>query len=236
MTARARIAWAVLAVLVAAAFASLGFWQSGRADEKARMLTAREAARAAGPAALDDVLATASPPLPQRVEGEVVIRAAPILLLDNQQRDGRVGVRAYALADVDGGEVVLVELGWLPLAADRALPEVDVPAGRRRLEGLLVPWPGQGLRLAENPWPPGAETLLLAFLDREDVAAHLGIAVWNGILQPDPADRFGYARDPGLLPDPMPPSRHRGYAVQWWGLSLTVIITYLLLALRRKSR
>ncbi len=35
---------------------------------------------------------------------------------------------------------------------------------------------------------------------------------------------------------PMPPERHRGYAVQWWGLSLTVIITYLILNLRRKNR
>lgn len=236
MNAGARVAWAALALIVAGGFASLGFWQAGRADEKTRMLAAREAAQATGPALLADALSADSPSLPMRVEGEVVIRPAPLLLLDNQQRDGRVGVRAYVPADAGRGGVVLMELGWLPLAADRALPEVDVPVGRRRLEGLLLPWPGQGLRLAENPWPPGAETLLLAFLDREDVAAHLGIAVWNGILQPDPADRFGYARDPGLLPDPMPPSRHRGYAVQWWGLSLTVIITYLLLALRRKSR
>jgi cytochrome oxidase assembly protein ShyY1 len=232
----ARLAWAALALLVAALFAALGFWQSGRADEKAQMLAARESARAAGPALLADALSTDSAALPVRIEGEVAIRAAPALLLDNQQRDGRVGVRAYALADAEGGGVVLVELGWLPLAADRVLPAVDVPAGQRRIEGLLLPWPGQGIRLADNPWTEGADTVLLAFLDREDVAAHLGVAVWDGILQPEPDPAFGYARDPGLLPDPMPPERHRGYAVQWWGLSLTVIITYLLLALRRKSR
>lgn len=236
MSVGARLAWAALALLVAALFAALGFWQSGRADEKAQMLAARESARAAGPALLADALSTDSAALPVRIEGEVAIRAAPALLLDNQQRDGRVGVRAYALADAEGGGVVLVELGWLPLAADRVLPAVDVPAGQRRIEGLLLPWPGQGIRLADNPWTEGADTVLLAFLDREDVAAHLGVAVWDGILQPEPDPAFGYARDPGLLPDPMPPERHRGYAVQWWGLSLTVIITYLLLALRRKSR
>lgn len=236
MNAGARVAWAALALIVAGGFASLGFWQAGRADEKTRMLAAREAAQATGPALLADALSADSPSLPMRVEGEVVIRPAPLLLLDNQQRDGRVGVRAYALADAEGGVVVLVELGWLPMAADRTLPAVEVPAGRRRIQGLLLPWPGQGIRLADNPWTEGADTVLLAFLDREDVAAHLGVAVWDGILQPEPDRAFGYARDPGLLPDPMPPERHRGYAVQWWGLSLTVIITYLLLALRRKSR
>ena len=236
MSVGARLAWAAPALLVAGLFAALGFWQSGRADEKAQMLAARESARAAGPARLADALSTDSAALPVRIEGEVAIRAAPVLLLDNQQRDGRVGVRAYALADAEGGVVVLVELGWLPMAADRVLPAVDVPAGRRRIEGLLLPWPGQGIRLADNPWTEGTDTVLLAFLEREDVAAHLGVAVWDGILQPEPDRAFGYARDPGLLPDPMPPERHRGYAVQWWGLSLTVIITYLLLALRRKSR
>lgn len=236
MNAGARVAWAALALIVAGGFASLGFWQAGRADEKTRMLAAREAAQATGPALLADALSADSPSLPMRVEGEVVIRPAPLLLLDNQQRDGRVGLRAYVPADAGRGGVVLMELGWLPLAADRTLPAVEVPAGRRRIQGLLLPWPGQGLRLADNPWPEGADTILLAFLERDDIAAHLDVQVWNGILQPDPADPLGYAREPGLLPDPMPPERHRGYAVQWWGLSLTVIITYLLLALRRKSR
>lgn len=237
MSLRTRVLWALPTLLAAGLFAGLGFWQAGRADQKERMAQLREDARAAGPMELARALDSPEALLPLAVHGEVRLRPAPVLLLDNQQRDGRVGVRAYALAEVSGGRVLVVELGWLPLAADRVLPEVAVPTAPRSLAGLLAPWPGQGLRLAENAWTADAQgRVLLAFLAREDVAHHLGVEVWNGLLQPDPSEPFGYARDPGLRPDPMPPERHRGYAVQWWGLSLTVIITYLILNLRRKNR
>lgn len=236
MSMRSRLAFAALTLVVAGLFAALGCWQAGRAEQKARMQAEREAAGGTAPAALADVLGQALPKLPIRVVGEVMLRPAPLLLLDNQQRDGRVGVRAYALADAADGRVLLVELGWLPLAPDRTLPQATVPAGRHRIDGMLVPWPGQGLRLAENAWGTAAASVLLAFLERQDVEQHLAISLWDGVLRPDPSDPIGYARDQGRLPDPMPPERHRGYAVQWWGLSLTVIITYLILSLRRKSR
>ena len=56
------------------------------------------------------------------------------------------------------------------------------------------------------------------------------------MLQPDPALALGYVRDAGTLPNTLPPERHRGYAVQWWGLSATVVAVYLILAWRRRAK
>jgi cytochrome oxidase assembly protein ShyY1 len=53
------------------------------------------------------------------------------------------------------------------------------------------------------------------------------------VLKLDPALPLGYARDLDILPNTMPPERHLGYAVQWFGLALTVLITALVLTFRK---
>lgn len=229
-----RLAWGVAAVLLAAAFASLGFWQYGRADEKARWLDGYARALQAAPKPLAQVLGLPPVDVPVRVNGAVTLRREPVLLLDNQQREGQVGVRAYVLGQVQGAATpVLVELGWLPIGADRALPEVEVPAAAQQIDGVLLPWPGQGLKLAENPWGADASTVLLTYLDRNEIGDHTGTSPYDGVLQPAPSMPLGHVRDAGTLPNTLPPERHRGYAVQWWGLALTVMVVYLILALRR---
>ena len=45
---------------------------------------------------------------------------------------------------------------------------------------------------------------------------------------------FGDERDLDLLPNTLPPQRHLGYAVQWFGLALTVLVVALVLEWRRR--
>lgn len=236
MSLSARLLWGALALVVAGAFATLGFWQYGRAGEKQRWLDGYAAAMHAPPVTLAAALAGPPPDVPIRITGSVSFLHTPALLLDNQQRQGRVGVRAYALAVAANRDApLLVELGWMPMGADRALPQVGIPAGPQTIEGVLLPWPGQGLRLAENPWE-GKDSVLLTYLDRDEIGRKTGIWPYHGVLQPDPALALGYARDAGTLPNTLPPERHRGYAVQWWGLSVTVVVVYLILAWRRRAK
>ncbi|WP_343239036.1 SURF1 family cytochrome oxidase biogenesis protein, partial [Stenotrophomonas sp.] len=54
------------------------------------------------------------------------------------------------------------------------------------------------------------------------------------VLRLDPALPFGDARDLDLLPNTLPPQRHLGYAVQWFGLALTVLVVALVLERRRR--
>lgn len=241
MSLPGRLLWGVLALAVAGGFASLGFWQHGRAGEKQRWLDGYAAVMDAGPKVLSRALNEPPATVPVRVRGDIVFFPdAPLLLLDNQQREGRVGVRAYAMAASAAGKgVVLVELGWVPMGGDRALPHIAAPTGAHAIEGVLLPWPGQGLRLAENPWKregEGGDAVLLTYLDRDEISQNIGARPYHAVLQPDPALALGYVRDAGTLPNTLPPERHRGYAVQWWGLSFTVIVVYLLLALRQRKQ
>ena len=230
------LGWA-LALLAAAAFCGLGFWQLGRARQKEAML-----------AAVHEVLAERIPqPLSLAADasrargydwaaGEGEFADAPAILLDNQQRDGRVGVRAYRLFAPAGASPLLVELGWLPLPGDRTMPAIERPSGIIRVQGLLTPPPSHGIASAVAVKQPGGELLTIG-LDAGNLASGLGVdALPPRMLKLDPAVKLGYARDLDILPNTLPPERHLGYAVQWFGLALAVFVTALLLDLRQRRR
>lgn len=228
--------WA-LALGAIALFCTLGLWQSGRRQEKQAMLEAVQRvleARRAQP------LAVAADPARARgydwAAGVGRFAPGPAVLLDNQQRDGRVGVRAYRVfVPADGTTPLLVELGWLPLPGDRTLPAVPAPQGPWRLEGLLLPPPSAGLARAEATRRSG-DALLAVALDPLQLAAPLGQRVLAPrVLRPDPDLPLGYARDLDVLPNTLPPERHLGYALQWFALAAAVLTVALVLTFRGRK-
>lgn len=225
-----------LALLAMALFASLGRWQLDRMHQKQALLA--DAQRVLAQRQALPLASAADAARSQRFDwaaGEGVFADAPAILLDNQQRDGRSGVRAYRLFRPAGGAPLLVELGWLPLPADRRMPSVPAIAGAMRLQGLLLPPPSAGLASA----PPQAQadgTLLAVSLHPDALRAALhATAIAPRILRPDPAQKIGYARDLDILPNTLPPERHLGYAVQWFALALAVLVTALVLTFRKKK-
>ncbi len=228
--------WA-FALLAMAGFASLGVWQLGRAEIKREMLADAQralAARIPQPAAVivDPVRADAYDWV--EVRGRFV--DAPAVLLDNQQRDGRVGVRAYRAFETEAGARLLVDLGWVALPPDRTLPQVPRDPARDALRGLLLPPPGSGLRLGE-PQPQGDGTLLAMQVEPETIARALRLpGLAPRVLRPEAEAGFGYRRDFDILPNTLPPEKHLGYAVQWFALALAVLVTAVLLSVRRARR
>jgi surfeit locus 1 family protein len=239
MSRAARIGYGLAALLATGSFATLGTWQVGRGLAKEDRLQREALALARESAAELTHEATRSDETSAvtRVEGRGHYEA-PLLLLDNQQRRGKVGVRVYAIAlpDGDKGERrVLVDLGWVAMPPDRRLPSLELPRGERHLNGLLLPWPGQGLRLAPTPWPDSrGEPVLLNTLDRDDIQTALGLRLAPRVLRLAPEADHGYERDLDALPNTLPPQRHYGYAVQWYALALTVVVTCFVL--RRRAR
>ena len=231
--------WAgwLLALAVAALCAALGFWQLQRMhakqallDDSARVLEQRRAqplALAADPARARDFDWAAGaggfPPL-------------PAVLLDNQNREGRAGVRAYRVFQPEqaGAAPLLVELGWLPLPGDRTLPHVAPIAGEIDVRGLLLSPPSPGL-VAATANRASADAILATALDAPQLASLLGErALPPRVLRLDPAmTDLGYARDLDVLPNTLPPSRHLGYAVQWFALAAAVLVTAAVLTFRK---
>jgi surfeit locus 1 family protein len=230
------LAWA-LALLGIALFTRLGFWQLARMHEKQAMLSAAHAVvdqRIARP------LSVAAEPGRMRgydwtsADGRFI--DAPAVLLDNQARGGRIGVRAYrAFRPAGSGPPVLVELGWLPVPGNRRMPTVPRIATPVRVAGLLAPPPSGGFaRAAAVPQADGS--LLTITLDMPMLrrALHLPTLAPR-VLKLDPSLPIGYARDLDILPNTLPPERHRGYAVQWFGLALTVLVTAVVLTFRKST-
>lgn len=226
----------LLALVLAAGFVALGFWQSGRAVQKEQLLEAanrvlleREAAPLQSASdigrrgALDWAAGT----------GRFV--EAPPVLLDNQQRGGRSGVRAYRLLDAGGPSWLLVELGWLPLPGDRTLPAIPRPEGELELAGLLAPPPSAGLRLGE-PLGWRDDTVLMVRLELAALQEAVDHPIAPRVLRLDPALPLGFERDLELLPNTLPPDKHRGYALQWFGLATAVLLIALLLTVRALRR
>jgi surfeit locus 1 family protein len=229
----------LLAVMVAAGCTALGFWQLERATQKAAWLEAHQAA-VDSPQLLPLASALAQPATqPRRVEGRVEVPSElPWLLLDNQRRGAVIGVRAYRIAHVPDAmpaRALLLEYGWLPLPPDRTLPSMPVPDTAPTLTGLLLPAPSAGLRLGSNP-PAQAQAapLLVAYIDTAELAAQLGIPLHATVLRPDPEAAFGFQRDREALPNTLPPEKHYGYAFQWFGLAVTVVVITLVLLLRKR--
>lgn len=226
----------LLAFVVITLFCRAGVWQLDRAAQKQEMLAqSKRVLTERKPVPLEAAADPARRTAYDWAAGQGRFAPTPAVLLDNQSREDRAGIRVYRVfLPASAAPPLLVELGWLPLPGDRKLPIIETPPGSMRVAGLLAPPPSPGIAGSQAlPQPDG--NLLAIGMDRTELATVLkmpGLA--SRVLKLDPALKLGYARDLDILPNTLPPERHLGYAVQWFGLALAVLITALVLTLRKR--
>src|SRR5438445_1018599 len=155
-----RPSWFAIALtaLGIALFLSLGLWQLGRMREKRALLDTAAALlneRKSVPlvdAAWDVARAHAY----DWVSGTGTFADRQPVLLDNQIRNGRVGVRVYRVFNMDKtvdsvngssmGGSILIDLGWLQLAANRELPKLRFPLPNKiEVRSFIAPPPSSGM-------------------------------------------------------------------------------------------
>ena len=239
------VGW-LLAVVAMVAFAVAGRWQLGRMHEKEAMLAA--AATALAHAEPQPLLLASDPgriAAYDRAAGMGRIANATVWL-DNQMRGGRSGVRMYCVVFPDDGvQPVLVDAGWWPLDGRRTLPVFGCPAGdAQKVRGLLAPPPSPGIATGDAMAANGDARWLAARLDLPAIADALKLSTGLAprVLRLDPerkTDDAGVMLAPGerdldILANTLTPDRHLGYAVQWFGLAITVLVVALVLTLRKK--
>ena len=231
---KSKFALWLLALALIAGFSSLGRWQLNRASEKQALLDQQSHLPAyAAPQSLAEQSRQAVADLAW-VEGRGEFAATPDLLLDNQRRGDAVGVRVYRVFQPNGGRALLVDLGWLPLPPDRTLPALAPIVGGQMIRGLLAPPPANGIALGPAYAPTSAKQWLLTRIDMAALSRALRVDLAPRVLRLDPKLQIGYLRDLELLTNTLPPERHRGYAVQWFGLAFATLITALFLSFRRR--
>lgn len=134
---------------------------------------------------------------------------------------------------------VIVQDGRGVLATDRLVfaidpPDMAEPAGPDPAlgRGLLRPFPGSDRFAAPASLP---DRVFYGF-DRAGMAEAAGLALSEVVFEPEMIrfiEEDGTSRlaanpwaDPSLL-DPLPPARHLGYALTWWGMALGLLVLYL---------
>jgi surfeit locus 1 family protein len=218
----------LLTAVAAALFASLGFWQLGRAGEK----RALAADFAGGGPAVEWRELPADAPRYQRVRIRGQYDPAHQFLLDNMSHESVAGLQVLTPLLLDDGSAVLVNRGWLPWGPTReVLPEVSVDGEPRIVVGRLDELPKPGIWLKAPSaigWPR-----LVQYPRMEELAATLGRELAPRQVLLDPAVPDGFVRDwvvPGTTAD-----RHLGYAVQWFAFAAAAVATWLVLGLRRSG-
>ena len=241
-----RVGW-LLAVVAMVAFVAAGRWQLGRMHEKEAMLAAADKALASGePQPLLLASDSGRAGAYDRAAGTGRIANATVWL-DGQQRGGRTGVRMYCVLFPDEGvQPTLVDAGWWPLDGRRQLPLFGCPAGdAQTVRGLLAAPPSTGIAHGEPLAEAGDARWLAARLDLSAIAAALKLSTGLAprVLRLDPKRQPGDAgvmlapgeRDLEILANTLTPQRHLGYAVQWFGLAIAVLVVALVLTLRKNA-
>ncbi|PRY71341.1 SURF1 family protein [Halomonas ventosae] len=207
--------WSCLVVLGL----TLGLWQWERAADKRDYLARLAAApRIESPAS--------APPEGAQLALEGEYLAEETLFLDNRTHEGRLGVAPLTpFRDVQG-RLWLVQRGFLPTGPSRAAPSVETPEGTVALEGR---------------WQTAGEAAPLFGPNREGIRLQrIDLAAWNLASAFAHPGWLHLEQGPGHLeswwqPSVVPPERHLGYALQWWGLALAALVV-MLVGGRRQAR
>lgn len=216
-------------------FFSLGRWQLSRADWKQERLEAvATILKERRPQSLALLSQGENTDLAW-VAGRGHFVDAPALLLDNQRLGDKVGVTVYRVFQPDQGRAMLVNLGWLPVPGDRRMPTTEKIVGSYQLDGLLIAPPSPGIAMGPAYVKTSDDYWLLTRMSLESLGAELKIPLAPRVLRLNPDLSMGYARDLDILPNTLPPEKHRGYAVQWFGLGIATLIITLLLGIRNSK-
>ena len=228
---RPRLVPTIATVCMMAITFSAGRWQQGRADEKATLQARFEQNQALAPVNLSGASGDLSE-LRYRslvVEGEFIPDKQ--VYIDNREHDGKSGYHVVAALKISGSEkVVLINRGWIERGRNYPkAPEVALPLGRVKINGSgsvpstrFVELSDQAI--AGNIWQN------LTF-ERVKSALNLNVLPIVVLQQQNVVD--------GLSPVIEQPNfkidMHRGYAFQWFALTATLMVIYVVVNSKRRT-
>lgn len=226
----------LFSALLCLAFFSLGRWQLSRAEWKQlRLESVAAILKERKPEPLSQLSKENKTELAWTA-GRGHFLTTPALLHDNQRLGDKVGVNVYRVFQPDDGKAILVNLGWLVVPGDRSMPALEKISGSYQLSGLLVAPPSPGIAIGPAYQKTNEAYWLLTRMPLDELAADLKTPLATRVLRLNPDLAMGYARDLDILPNTLPPEKHKGYAVQWFGLCLATIVITFVLGFRSKKK
>ena len=201
---------------------TLGTWQLIRGLEKAEIESA-SAQPSISPQLVERAPARWSDLNYQQVTLEGQWLNEQTFLMDNRLYRGQVGYEVLVPFKLAGdGTIVLVNRGWIDSQTSEQIPiPQQSDSGHISPNGQLYQ-PQKGFTLGQTfagqiSWP-----LVILYYDFKALSDALEAELAPVVVVLDSKHRDSLVRI--WQPSTIPASRHYGYAVQWWGLALTLLV------------
>jgi surfeit locus 1 family protein len=227
----------LLTVLFVGVTSSLGFWQLGRAHLREQIET-EQSSKAALPA-LGNVQLDNLPPDSQLLYRNLALEGAWVSQWSvylNRPMNGQAGFWVMTPLRLDSGSVVLVQRGWAP--RDPVLPNkpptVKTSADRLQVQGQWISPPSRLMELDSGTSAPSTSfSQVRQNLDVMQYERETGLKIRAVMRQNSTADD-GLSRDwPSLASRAQ---TNRGYAFQWFAMSVVGLLLFLWFQVFRKRR
>lgn len=208
---------------------NMGFWQLDRAEEKKQMLTLLA----------DDSLTQVTQKsqmkeLPRYANIQLNGRYlnAPQLLLDNQVDSGVQGYHVFTPFVIDGLNMhIMVNRGWLS-KSEFTEDVLTVNSNQTTILGKINTPPQVGIQLGDIELDSNKQQVMTYFDKQkvskflhESLCKDLDCLVSQNILWLRANQDQGFKRD--WNPIIMLPSKHTAYAVQWFAMTIVLILIFI---------
>jgi surfeit locus 1 family protein len=247
-TFRPSVLMTLATIIVMALCIKAGLWQYNKAQAKLMLQTQLNAHLTEPAVALTDAqmagkIASSADLRYQRVKFVGVYDTRYQVLLDNQVENTVAGYHVLTPMQVQGSKLyVLVNRGWVAgvpdqVGVNRQLPAIDTPQGSQTIEGDIAIPAAKFFSLeapaAGGKWPPNLQNQVWQHLDMKRYAKSVPFGLQPFLIRLDAKNSAG-----GFVRNWPPPgeniSMHLGYAYQWFGFALTLLVIYIVLNLKKK--
>ena len=233
---------ATAAIVAIAVFSWLGAWQLERAGEKERRSGEFASRTSDAPILLNERLSVMPSEFDpewwryRRVEVSGEALGARQYLLDNRTRSGVAGYHVYVPMLVTGLErLVLVNRGWVEIGPSRERrPDVSLTPSELVVSGI-VDYPRQPMLLGDDGYAQSSWPKVVQRIDLDKTERNLDRRMLPFVVLMDAELPHGFVREwtPYLG---IGPSRHRGYAFQWFSLAAAVAVVWFVVKVRGARR
>ncbi|MFC3122581.1 SURF1 family protein [Agaribacter flavus] len=220
----------IVAIACIVTMFALGFWQLERKAQKEQRILQIEQRQDANPLRLEDVVKAPASHLDFTLSLSG-LALNKLFYIDNKLYEGRTGYHLIQILKTNTGNVA-VNLGWVAgESTKRILPVVDVMEGHVDVSGVIA-MPSNNIFVTETNTAYGEFPVRLQQLDIALMEKFLGEDVLPFVVLANAEAASPFIRE--WQPVVMPPEKHLGYAIQWFGLGIAGLSVFIVALTKQK--